>query len=102
MASKKNTKQKNKTEAKDAAVAFTDHAWEEYSRWAAEDPKVLDSINSLIKECRRTPFQGTGKPEPLKYDLTGYWSRRITGEHRLVYMFEAGTLYIVSCRYHYE
>lgn len=102
MANKKNTKQQNKTEAKDTAVAFTDHGWQDYTYWASADSKVLSRINSLIEECRRTPFKGTGKPEPLKYDLSGFWSRRITDEHRLVYMYEGGTLYIVACRYHYE
>ena len=82
-------------------VHFSDEGWEDYQFWVANDPKALGRLNGLIEECRRTPFKGTGKPEPLKGNLTGLWSHRINREHRLVYMFEAGTLYIVSCRYHY-
>ncbi|MET3105624.1 toxin YoeB [Oxalobacteraceae bacterium GrIS 2.11] len=97
----KNKKAENKQHAKSIAVAWTDHAWEDYFAWQKEDPKILDEINSLIEECLRNPFAGTGKPEPLKGDLTGFWSRRITREHRLVYMPEDKGIYVVSCRYHY-
>jgi len=76
-------------------------AWEDYQFWINTDQKVFQKINSLIKECQRTPFKGTGKPEPLKQNLAGFWSRRITGEHRLVYKIEDGILYIAQCRYHY-
>ena len=69
--------------------------------WQKEDPKIVDEINNLIEECRRNPFKGTGKPEPLKGDLTGFWSRRITKVHRLVYLPEDGAIYVVFCRYHY-
>ncbi len=76
-------------------------AWEDYLYWQRSDKKVLSKINSLLKECQRTPFEGTGKPEPLRQNLSGYWSRRITGEHRLVYKAENDVLYIAQCRYHY-
>lgn len=76
-------------------------AWNDYIYWQNTDKKTVRKINSLLKECQRTPFQGTGKPEPLKQNLTGFWSRRITGEHRLVYKAEKDVLYIAQCRYHY-
>lgn len=76
-------------------------AWEDYLYWQENDKKVLLKINSLIRECQRTPFEGKGKPEPLRHNLTGFWSRRITGEHRLVYKSEEGVIYIAQCRYHY-
>ena len=96
-----NKKSKNKRQAKETGIAWTDNAWEEYLSWQKEDKSIVDEINNLIKECRRDPFRGTGKPEPLCGDLTGYWSRRINREHRLVYLPEDGAIYIVSCRYHY-
>jgi toxin YoeB len=76
-------------------------AWEDYQYWLTNDKKTLKKINRLIKECQRTPFTGTGKPEPLKENFSGFWSRRITGEHRLVYKVENSVLYIAQCRYHY-
>ena len=76
-------------------------AWEDYQYWIDTDKKVLRKINALIKECQRTPFAGTGKPEALKQNLSGFWSRRITGEHRLVYKVENDVLFIAQCRYHY-
>ena len=76
-------------------------AWEDYQYWIDTDKKVLRKINALIKECQRTPFAGTGKPEALKQNLSGFWSRRITGEHRLVYKVENEVLFIAQCRYHY-
>ena len=86
-------------------VMFTSEAWRDYVRWQSEDTTVLARLNSLIGECRRTPFKGVGKPEPLKRNLSGWWSRRITDEHRLVYRVsgsgDAQTLEILSCRYHY-
>jgi toxin YoeB len=86
-------------------VIFDPEAWNEYRVWQREDAKVLERINTLIEECRRDPFKGTGKPEPLRQNLTGWWSRRITGEHRLVYRVrgsgEAQALEVLSCRYHY-
>jgi toxin YoeB len=84
---------------------WTAHAWEYYLYWQKTDPKVLESINSLIADVRRDPFKGLGKPEPLKHALQGYWSRRITLEHRLVYRVIGGganrQIQIVQCRYHY-
>ena len=97
----KNKKSGNKQQAKVTAVAWTSNAWEEYILWQEEDSKIVDEINDLIEECLRNPFTGTGKPEPLKGNLTGYWSRRITREHRLVYLPEDKAIYVVSCRYHY-
>ena len=86
-------------------VAFTDHAWEEYLYWQEHDVDVLSKINELIKEIKRTPFKGKGKPEPLKGNLAGYWSRRITGEHRLVYRVQGAgedqVLRIVQARFNY-
>jgi toxin YoeB len=80
-------------------------AWEDYNHWAETDRKVLRRINELVKECRRHPFEGTGKPEPLKGDFKGWWSRRITVEDRLVYrvLGKDGDqrLEIAQCRYHY-
>ena len=83
-------------------ITFTKIAWEDYLSWQKEDKKILKKINALIKEIMRTPFEGRGKPEPLKYDLTGYWSRRIDQEHRLVYQFRQGEVLIYSCRFHYD
>lgn len=86
-------------------VVFDPEAWAEYLAWQGEDAKVLERINKLIEECRRDPFRGTGKPEPLRQNLTGWWSRRITGEHRLVYRVrgshEAQAVEVLTCRYHY-
>ena len=86
-------------------VVFDREAWAEYVAWQAEDEKIVARINLLIGECLRDPFRGTGKPEPLRQQLSGWWSRRITGEHRLVYRVtgkgEAQALEVLSCRYHY-
>ncbi len=76
-------------------------AWDDYQYWIANDRKILRKINALIKECQRTPFEGTGKPEALKQNLSGFWSRRINAEHRLVYKVENGVLFIAQCKYHY-
>jgi toxin YoeB len=97
----KNKKVENKQQAKSIAVGWTDNAWEDYLYWQKEDPQILDEINNLIEECQRHPFTGTGKPEPLSNNLTGYWSRRINREHRLVYLPEDKAIYVVACRYHY-
>lgn len=83
------------------SITFTDDAWEDYLYWQSHDPKLLQRINRLIEECLRTPFKGTGKPEPLRNKLSGYWSRRITEEHRLVYRVSQDGLLIAQCRYHY-
>ncbi|MCF6313109.1 MAG: Txe/YoeB family addiction module toxin [Verrucomicrobiales bacterium] len=77
-------------------------AWDEYLYWQKQDKKILDRINTLIKETMRQPFLGIGKPEPLKSNLTGWWSRRITREHRLVYKVENNMLIILQCRFHYD
>lgn len=77
-------------------------AWEQYLYWQRTEPKLLVKINGLLQECARTPFNGTGKPEPLKGDkYKGYWSRRITQEHRLIYKVESNTLRIAQCGEHY-
>lgn len=83
-------------------ITFTKNAWEDYISWQVEDRKVLNRINQLIKEISRTPFDGIGSPEPLKFDLAGYWSRRINREHRLVYQFKNNEILILACRFHYE
>lgn len=77
-------------------------AWEEYLYWQSEDKKVLRRINQLIKDIARNPFDGIGKPEPLKGNLTGLWSRRIDEKHRIVYMIENESVLIFSCKGHYE
>jgi len=86
-------------------LVWTAAAWRDYVEWQREDTKVLERINALITETLRDPFKGTGKPEPLKRNLAGWWSRRITGEHRLVYRVrgagDAQALEVLSCRYHY-
>jgi toxin YoeB len=82
-------------------LVFMSRAWSDYLALLDDDPKLLKRLNSLIKECQRTPFTGTGKPEPLKGHLSGWWSRRLTQEHRLVYRVEADSLFIAQSRYHY-
>lgn len=82
-------------------LTFSEHAWEEYLYWQKTDKKVLRRINQLIKEIRRIPFEGIGKPEPLKHGLAGYWSRRINDEHRIVYKVTEDALLIAQLRYHY-
>ena len=83
-------------------LIFSQIAWEDYLSWQKEDKKILRKINDLIKSIQSNPYEGIGKPEPLKYDLAGFWSRRIDLEHRLVYKVEGDNLYIYSCRYHYD
>jgi toxin YoeB len=86
-------------------IAFTVTGWEDYEYWQQNDQDNVEKINKLIKEIQRDPFRGTGKPEPLRGNLGGYWSRRITGEHRLVYKVEGAktqqTLIIIQARFHY-
>lgn len=82
-------------------VSFTENAWEDYLLWQKMDKKIVKRINELIKDIKRNPFEGVGNPEPLKYDLVGKWSRRITDEHRLVYQVEGNNLIVFTCRYHY-
>jgi toxin YoeB len=83
-------------------VIFSQNAWEDYTSWIDQNKKMVNKINVLIKDIRRTPFEGLGKPEPLKYDLSGLWSRRIDQEHRLVYRTEGENIIIYSCRFHYD
>ena len=83
-------------------ITFSRNAWEDYVSWQKEDKKILRKINALIKDIQRTPFEGLGKPEPLKFDLSGYWSRRIDLSHRLVYQYHDEELLIYSCKYHYD
>jgi len=86
-------------------IIFSAQAWDEYLYWQGEDRKVLERLNGLLKECMRDPFRGTGKPEPLGGNLSGWWSRRINSEHRLVYRVtgkgEMQALEVAQCRYHY-
>lgn len=82
-------------------ITFAGTAWEDYLHWQETDPKLLDRLSAIIKECTRTPFAGIGKPEPLRGNWSGWWSRRITQEHRLVYRLADGALEIAQCRYHY-
>ena len=81
---------------------FSGNAWEDYLYWQKIDKKIVKKINGLIKEIQRTPFEGSGRPEQLKYDLLEFWSRRIVHEHRLVYQIEDNELKIYSCRFHYD
>ena len=82
-------------------VVFSEHAWEEYLYWQKTDRKLVQRVNTLIGAIQRTPFEGVGKPEPLKHALSGYWSRRITDEHRIVYRLEGDAVLIAQLRYHY-
>ena len=82
-------------------LIFSEHAWEDYLYWQQSDRKMLVRINSLIKEIQRQPFQGIGKPEPLRHGLAGYWSRRINDEHRIVYKVAEDAVFIAQLRYHY-
>ena len=82
-------------------IVFSLRAWEDYLYWQRTDRKILLRINDLIQEITRTPFKGTGKPEPLRHVLAGYWSRRINDEHRLVYKMEDDAVFIAQARYHY-
>lgn len=82
-------------------VVFAPQAWEDYQHWQSADRPILKRINRLINEIRRSPYEGIGKPEPLKYGLVGAWSRRITDEHRLVYRITAESVEILQARYHY-
>jgi toxin YoeB len=82
-------------------LIFADEAWEDYLYWQQQDKRVLKRINELIAAARREPFTGIGKPEPLKHALAGYWSRRITDEHRMVYKPEKDALLVAQLRYHY-
>jgi len=82
-------------------LQFSENAWEDYLYWLQTDKKLLQRINALIHDIQRSPFQGIGKPEPLRHALSGYWSRRINDEHRLIYKIKGDALLITSARYHY-
>ena len=82
-------------------LSFSERAWEDYLYWQKTDRAVVRRINALIRDIQRSPFEGVGKPEPLKYALAGYWSRRINDEHRIVYTIEGNELLIAQLRYHY-
>jgi toxin YoeB len=83
-------------------LAWTKEAWSDYLYWQGQDKKTLKRINKLLSEAQRSPFTGIGKPEPLKENLSGFWSRRIDENNRLVYTVDAKQLTVISCRYHYE
>lgn len=82
-------------------ISFQDDGWDDYLYWQQQDKKILKRINALLKDIARQPFEGIGKPEPLKYTLNGYWSRRINDEHRLVYTVKNKQIIVIQCRYHY-
>jgi toxin YoeB len=82
-------------------ISFTDESWDDYLYWQKTDKAILKKINELIKDVSRHPFEGIGKPEPLKFQLKGCWSRRIDHEHRLVYEYVTDEIRIISCRFHY-
>ncbi|QOJ08701.1 Txe/YoeB family addiction module toxin [Nitrosomonas sp. H1_AOB3] len=82
-------------------LVFSEQAWEDYLHWQKTDRKTVQRINTLVKEITRTPHEGIGKPEPLKHALSGYWSRRINDEHRIVYKIADDSLFIAQLRYHY-
>ncbi len=82
-------------------LTFTSRAWADYTYWQATDPKTVERINELLKDVLRNPFTGIGKPEPLKHEFKGFWSRRIDHRHRLVYRATTDAILIVQCRFHY-
>jgi toxin YoeB len=82
-------------------LIFSEHAWEDFLDWQRTDRKILQRLKTLLRDIQRAPFDGIGKPEPLKHGLSGYWSRRINAEHRIVYIVEADSLFIAQLRYHY-
>ena len=83
-------------------LSWTKESWSDYVYWQSQDRRTLKRINKLIADARRTPFEGIGKPEPLKENLTGFWSRRIDESNRLVYAIDDNQITVISCRYHYE
>jgi toxin YoeB len=83
-------------------IKFADQAWEDYLFWQQSDRATTRRIHALIKDIQRSPFSGIGKPEPLRYNFSGFWSRRIDEEHRLVYTIDDACIVIVQCRYHYQ
>ncbi|MFZ6024211.1 MAG: Txe/YoeB family addiction module toxin [Bacteroidota bacterium] len=88
-------------------IEFTENGWEDFVYWIETDNAIAEKIKELLQDIRKTPFQGIGKPEPLKHSLKGYWSKRITGEHRLVYKVDGKKsvdqkCYVLQCRFHYD
>lgn len=83
-------------------IIFSKNAWEDYLSWQSSNKRMLKKINSLIKDIQRSPYEGIGKPEPLKFDLAGFWSGRIDQEHRLIYQVDGSDVLIYACRYHYD
>jgi toxin YoeB len=83
-------------------ICFRERAWQDYLYWQQTDQQILKRINTLIKDIQRNPFLGIGKPEPLKHQFSGFWSRRINDEHRLVYTITDDELIVIQCRYHYD
>jgi toxin YoeB len=83
-------------------LAWNDRGWEEYIYWQTIDKRILKKINKLVEDIKRNPFTGIGKPEQLKHELSTFYSRKITNEHRLVYRIENDIIIIISCKYHYE
>jgi toxin YoeB len=83
-------------------LIFVDESWEDYLYWQKTDRKILERINNLVKDISRNPYSGLGKPEPLKYKYQGFWSRRITEEHRLIYRVVDNEIQIAKCRFHYD
>ncbi len=83
-------------------ITFSKNSWDDYISWQKDDKKLLKKINQLIKDIQRTPFERIGNPEPLKFDLSGFWSRRIGREHRLIYKVFNNEILIYSCKYHYD
>ena len=83
-------------------INFSKIVWNDYLYWQKNDKELVEKINVLLKDILRNPFKGLGKPEPLRNKYKGYWSRRITKEHRLVYKYEQDSIYIIACRYHYD
>lgn len=84
------------------SLVFTPHGWEDYTHWQSADRAILRRINRLVEDVLRDPFEGIGKPEQLKHALAGAWSRRITDEHRLVYLVEGDDVVVLQCRFHYR
>ena len=82
-------------------LIFSENAWDDYLYWQKTDRKLLNRINAVIKDIKRQPFEGIGKPEPLKHGFSGYWSRRISSEHRIIYKVEKDAIRIAQIRYHY-
>jgi len=82
-------------------LIFSETAWDDYQYWIKTDKKILKRVNALIQDIQRSPFSGIGKPEMLKHGLSGYWSRRINDEHRIIYKIEADSVFIAQARYHY-